>query len=834
MWNPSESALLHAMNVLQHYTTHEHDYSFNINHTFTNINVEQFHKTLIYIIAHKNNMKFISHKYIINTAIDVVHQQAMHFNASTHNYFAFKFSDIITTYNNTNINTVHHQQQVERVLSLLYTYSHKYDEHMWNVLYMKLKETIDTFITTATTTTTVNNSKEYLHIEQMMIYKLFYLIIKYNTNYYNDDDDSYNDNDHVHNFINNVYNMLLIKIQYIINNSNSVIKYEHICVLLKMLLSIINTFHKCDNSKQQFTIDVLNGLLCLFITPKKSEPNDHSNMFNSSNAMYCYCKIWLALLTHIPLLLNEHYSNMFDLFSESFTIANMNNIHVASEFYMFITSTAYDQVCSNENIKTHLKTKLHMIIPSLLHGMELTEHDIQSQLTKNISLHNNINTPLSLRKTCCRIIDKLSFMFPYETFINIRPHLENELQSTTDLIKERSILAFGAIAKGCYTYIITHLKTIIPFLLRELQHPNKHIRTIACWSLSRYTKFILLDNDLDNKDELIKEYLTEILKKFLDKERIVRESAGTAFKEMVYVNKEILEPYMFDIVNIIINVFDHYEGSNLLSVYEILLIIMNAYQRFFANENDVEDIVKCIVQKWYDLVKLNDTITLPLFFEVINALVKACGNFLERYCEYFLIGCLKIIEISVCELKVNMMLNNNDKISKELFTKALNTLTLLIQVYPMYVMQFLKVIDLFEYLFEVLKLEDHFVVHYALALIGELIKAGYVKVEVVVDQLYEALIPFVDVELVNTSININSSSNSNSNSNSNNNSNSSSLYSIKDDKLLVCNNAIWALGLLIMSYPQQATAYTEKLMLKFSEILKLSKVRIYINVIYML
>ena len=248
--------------------------------------------------------------------------------------------------------------------------------------------------------------------------------------------------------------------------------------------------------------------------------------------------------------------------------------------------------------------------------------------------------------------------------------------------KEHSILALGAIANGSYQQVINHLVTLVPFLIRELQHPNMYIRAIACWTLSRYTKFIMVDNYQEGKEELFKEYLTEILKKFLDKENMVRESAGTAFQEMINVNKNMIEPYLFDVLKIITNVFDKFAGLNLLSSYEILIILMENFNDQFQNQNLVDDIVKCIVQKWYDLVKANDLLTLPSFFDVINTLIHVGGPFLLDYCDYFLTGCLKIIEANMNEMRSNNYLTTN--VDKDLLSKALDAISALAQSFPNY------------------------------------------------------------------------------------------------------------------------------------------------------
>jgi transportin-1 len=95
------------------------------------------------------------------------------------------------------------------------------------------------------------------------------------------------------------------------------------------------------------------------------------------------------------------------------------------------------------------------------------------------------NPNWTLRKCCSKFIDRLSNIFPQHIFDIIKPILENDIQHNEWIIKERSILCLGAIAIGCYSYLKPHLSNLISFLIKELQHPNKLVRAISCWTLSR-------------------------------------------------------------------------------------------------------------------------------------------------------------------------------------------------------------------------------------------------------------------------------------------------------------------------------------------------------------
>jgi len=101
------------------------------------------------------------------------------------------------------------------------------------------------------------------------------------------------------------------------------------------------------------------------------------------------------------------------------------------------------------------------------------------------------NPNWTLRKCCSKLIDRLSNNWPEPILEIIKPVLENDIQHQDWLIKERSILCLGAIGVGSYSLLKPHLSNLISFLIKELEHPNKLVRAISSWTLSRYDLYII-------------------------------------------------------------------------------------------------------------------------------------------------------------------------------------------------------------------------------------------------------------------------------------------------------------------------------------------------------
>ena len=558
----------------------------------------------------------------------------------------------------------------------------------------------------------------------------------------------------------------------------------------------------------------------------------------------------------------QYSEKLFSFFIKNFSDQNYEQSYIASQYFLYIISKDEIFLLNNE-IKKNLKNNLPKLLQLILKNMILSDKDINYLDTKfqnefaiptpnNItpsasgsegtgsgtnsngtnsnsnsnsnngsgngssnsnsngsfstegSSTNDYNPDSTLRKCCSRFLDDISFIFPQDTFKIIRPSLDHEMQSRDDLVKERSILAFGAIAQGCYNQVISHLNNVIPFLIRELQHPDKFVRAITCWTLSRYTKFILIDNVNENKEKLFKEFLIEILKKMLDKEHMVREAAMITFQKIITCNPNSVEPYLFDVLRVITSIFFTYTGNNLISVYYILNLLMENYREIFQNQNFVDEIVECLVQKWDELVKNYDLLTLPFFFEVIISLIRVRGYFRVEICKYFLTGCLKIIEINVNEMR-----NNNYSIinvDKEVLIKSINMITALSQNFPSYIKSSSFEKNIIAFLFEILKLKDINIQNHVIVLFGFLMKADSEILKNDCVKLLQILIPHIQFI--------------------------SNKKDLDNDKFSLCDYSSWTIGLIAKYYPKEINNLIDKFFEQLKENISFKKV--IFNIFYLI
>jgi transportin-1 len=131
------------------------------------------------------------------------------------------------------------------------------------------------------------------------------------------------------------------------------------------------------------------------------------------------------------------------------------------------------------------------------------------------------------------IIHLLIEIFHEEIFFILNSHLENCLKSTQWEIKEQAILALFAISDpdGSTNVIHPHLQNLVPFLLQELKNNNEIVRSTTCWTLSKYSSWIVQQDPLANN--ILREYLSELMKRVGDTDSNVQSAACIAFAVLV-------------------------------------------------------------------------------------------------------------------------------------------------------------------------------------------------------------------------------------------------------------------------------------------------------------
>ena len=74
-------------------------------------------------------------------------------------------------------------------------------------------------------------------------------------------------------------------------------------------------------------------------------------------------------------------------------------------------------------------------------------------------------------------------------------------------MKEAAILALGAVSEGCMSGMLPHLPQLVNFLVSSLSDSKALVRSITCWTLSRYAHWIVGQPH----DQFLKRLMSEVV-----------------------------------------------------------------------------------------------------------------------------------------------------------------------------------------------------------------------------------------------------------------------------------------------------------------------------------
>jgi transportin-1 len=407
------------------------------------------------------------------------------------------------------------------------------------------------------------------------------------------------------------------------------------------------------------------------------------------------------------------------------------------------------------------------------------------------------NPSWTLRKCCSKLLDKLSLEFPKIIFDVLRPFLETDMQHKDWIIKERSILVFGAIGVGQYESVKPHLNNLLRYLIGELHHPNKLVRAISCWTISRFYSFLIEDNLSDSKDELFCYFLSELVKSVLDKENIVQTAACSAFNSLIKYNKEKISPYINEILKKISSVLEENQGSSLLALYETIIVLAENYPDQFRNLDLITEVLNFIMKKWYNLIEhvktpqsnrekfLSTDLSNVVFFDLLGSIAQACGDIIQNYLEDFIEGSLRLIRFL-----------SEDK---EIICKSLDLISVLCNLFPEKIRNSPSKFKIIEEVFILIQHDKEITTkQYVLALIGDLCRVDTNLLEGNIDPLIEILtnhIQILDFKNCRGDMNL----------------------------ISVCNNSCWTLGILAVTFKDKIEKYVEIIIGSLLNIIKAPK-----------
>ncbi|XP_051159694.1 transportin-2 [Leptopilina boulardi] len=244
----------------------------------------------------------------------------------------------------------------------------------------------------------------------------------------------------------------------------------------------------------------------------------------------------------------------------------------------------------------------------------------------------------NLRKCSAAALDIIASVFRDELLPVLVPILKETLFHQEWEIKESGILALGAIAEGCMVGMMQHLPELIPYLIVSLSDKKALVRSITCWTLSRYAHWVCSQPH----DTYLKPLMTELLKRILDGNKRVQEAACSAFATLEEEACTELVPYLGFILETLVFAFSKYQHKNLLILYDAIGTLADSVGYHLNKPDYINLLMPPLINKW-NVLKDEDKDLFPLL-ECLSSVATALQSGFLPYCEPVYRRCVSLVE----------------------------------------------------------------------------------------------------------------------------------------------------------------------------------------------
>eukprot|EP01134_Creolimax_fragrantissima_P004304 CFRG4304T1 len=249
----------------------------------------------------------------------------------------------------------------------------------------------------------------------------------------------------------------------------------------------------------------------------------------------------------------------------------------------------------------------------------------------------------NLRKCSAAALDYLAVVF-HDTLLPILlPLIEKELQSENWVERECGILALGAISEGCMNGMLEYLPGLVVFLIDHCLGDSKSIvRSITCWTLSRYSQWIVTTPiEQEGQYPYLRNLIEKMLKCVLDNNKRVQEAACSAFATLEEEAGTKLVPYLDDILKYLVAAFDKYQHKNLLILYDAIGTLADCVTSCLNQPKYIEVIMPPFIVKWNQLP--DDSRDLFPLLECLSSLASALGSGFLPYADGVFDRCNRLL-----------------------------------------------------------------------------------------------------------------------------------------------------------------------------------------------
>lgn len=254
-------------------------------------------------------------------------------------------------------------------------------------------------------------------------------------------------------------------------------------------------------------------------------------------------------------------------------------------------------------------------------------------------------TEWNLRKCSAAGLDILSSVFHDEILPFLLPLVQEKIADTKPWWeRESGILAVGAIAEGCLHGLVNHLPQVIPYFISLLNDPKPLLRSITCWTLSRYSKWIVAQPS----EKYLQPMMATILTRILDPNKKVQEAACSAFATLEEEAQSELVPFLTPILQTLVSAFGTYQAKNLLILYDAIATLADSVGPELNKPELISILMPALISRWNALSD-SDRNLFPLL-ECLTSISTALGVGFQPFAQPVFQRCVKLIEMTIVQL----------------------------------------------------------------------------------------------------------------------------------------------------------------------------------------
>lgn len=247
----------------------------------------------------------------------------------------------------------------------------------------------------------------------------------------------------------------------------------------------------------------------------------------------------------------------------------------------------------------------------------------------------------NLRRCSAAGLDMLSTAFGDELLPLLLPAVQEKLGESDWRAREGAILALGAVSEGCAGGLSQHLPSIVGALLPFATDPRPMVRSIACWSLTRYSR-PMVDRAAAGDVSMVNAVVDALCGRLSDHNRKVQEAACGSLATLAEEAATAALPFVGKMLSALAGALVGYSRKTMRNAYDAVASIADHVPGAFQTPEGGSLVLPRLFAKLSE-ARDGERDVLPLL-ECIGCIAQSAGPQLGPYAEIGFKRCVDIVD----------------------------------------------------------------------------------------------------------------------------------------------------------------------------------------------